>query len=164
VEFGPGGSLYALTFGDQGTDPDGPPWNPYSGKILRVDTTAGTMTPLVDGLTFSAFLLFDGDTAYVANNSVTIPGVFDGSIVKIENFSAIQPLPAPAPTPPPAAPTAAPPAPAPTATAPGVAITAPDTGSGPAGANGMPDAVGFALVAGMAGVACLGAAGLARRR
>ena len=35
AEYGPGGNLYALQFGDQSTDPNGPPWVLGSGKILK---------------------------------------------------------------------------------------------------------------------------------
>ncbi len=70
-------------------------------------------------------VIFSGDTAYVSNGSLSIPGLIDGQIWKIENFSTVTP-PAPVPT---AAPTTAAPAPTPTAAASG-AITAPNTGSG----------------------------------
>jgi hypothetical protein len=123
VEFGPGG-LYAVTFGDQASAADGPPWDFYSGKILKVNGD-GTMTPVVDGLTFSTFLVFDGDTAYVANHSLSVPGAFEGQVLKIEGFSTLEPL-APPPAP---EPTQAP-APAPTATPATGGIVAPDTGSG----------------------------------
>ena len=145
VEYGPGG-LYAVTFGDQAAAADGPPWDPFTGKILKVNGD-GTMTPVVDGLTFATFVAFDGDTAYVANNSLSIPGVFEGQIWKIENFSSV--------TPPAQQPTAAPtqPSVAPTATPAGV-ITAPDTGSGGPAA----DSNALALWLAVAG---LGAAGVA---
>ena len=127
VEFSPGGNLYALQFDEQASDPNSPiPFTIGSGKILKADTSTGKLTPLVTGLNFATSLIFSGDTAYVANNGVSIPGVFEGEIWKISNFSAIAP-PTPAPTAVPAAPTATPKA--------GVGvISAPNTGSG--GATG----------------------------
>jgi sugar lactone lactonase YvrE len=129
VEYGPGGNLYALQFGDQASDPNGPPWVIGSGKILRVDTAAGTLTPMVGGFLFPTALIFSGDTAYVANGGLSIPRPDDGTIWKITGFSAITPItltPTPAPTMVPAAPTATPKA--------GVGvISAPNTGSGGVG-------------------------------
>lgn len=145
VEFGPGGQLYALNFGNQASSPDAPvPWDVYTGKILRVNSD-GTMTPIVDGLNLATALIFHGDTAYVSNNGVTIPGVFDGGIVKIENFSSLAPEPAPAPT-------TAPPAPVPTK--PAGTIRPPDTGMG-TGADGSSAALWAALLAAVAGAVCL---------
>ena len=82
------------------------------------------MTPLVTGLSFPTFVEFNGNTAYVSNWSVTAMG----EIVKIENFSSVQPPP-PMPT---AAPTQASAA---TATPLAGVIGAPDTGDG-SGASG----------------------------
>jgi hypothetical protein len=150
VEYGPGG-LYAVTFGDQAAAAGGPPWDPYTGKILKVNGD-GTMTPIVDGFTFSTFVAFDGDTAYVANHSLSVPGVFDGEIWKIESFSSV--------TPPVAQPTAAPtqPSVAPTATPAGV-ITAPDTGSGGSSTSASALTLWLAVTAlGAAGAVCGGVA------
>jgi hypothetical protein len=153
VEFGPGGQLYALTFGDQASSPDAPaPWDFYTGKILRVDSD-GTQTPVVDGLNLSAFLIFNGDTAYVSNNSVTIPGVFDGEIVKIEGFSSLAPL---GPRPEPTVEGNRPPSATPTKAA-GV-ILPPDTGEHD-GAPGQPFNTMVVVIA--MGIASLGAAGWA---
>ncbi|MDP9237506.1 MAG: ScyD/ScyE family protein [Chloroflexota bacterium] len=131
AEYGPGGNLYALQFGDQASDPNGPPWVIGSGKILKVDVATGKLTPLVNGFTFTTSLIFSGDTAYVANGGITIPGLVDGAIWKITGFSAIAPITL-APTP---APTTAPVAVA-TATPKGSTgvIAAPNTGTG--GASG----------------------------
>jgi len=124
VEFGPGGTLYALTFGDAATDPNAPaPWDFGSGKILKVNTSTGTMTPVVDGFTFTTGLIFSGDTAYIANNGVSIPGLLDGEIWRIPNFSSLAPLPVASPTP-------VPPAATPTAAGTSGVITAPNTGTG----------------------------------
>ena len=126
VEFGPGGQLYAVSFGAQGTDPNGSPWMPFSAQIMKVDMATGTFVPLVTGFSFSTSLLFNGDTAYIINDAVDAFG--SGEIWQIPNFSTITPLPA-APRP---VPTAGPPPPvsAPPATAPVGAITAPNTGTG----------------------------------
>ncbi len=152
VEFGPSGQLYALSFGDQASSPDSPaPWDFFSGKILKVNSD-GTLTPIVDGLNLSSFLIFVGDTAYVSNNSITIPGVFDGEIVKIENFSSIAPMSAPIPTM----------APAPTAIVTG-GITPPNTGSGPTG-DGASSPMWLILALGVAGLACVGAVAVVNKR
>ncbi|HXK34001.1 MAG TPA: ScyD/ScyE family protein, partial [Dehalococcoidia bacterium] len=102
VEFGPGGQLYALSFGAPATSPDAPaPWEFGTGTILRVESN-GTLTPLVTGLTFSTGLIFSGNTAFVTSGGITIPGVLDGEIWRIDDFTSIQPLtqePAPAPQP-----------------------------------------------------------------
>jgi hypothetical protein len=112
------------------------------------------MTPLVTGLNLATALIFDGDTAYVSNNSIEIPGVFSGEIVKIENFSSIQPLPTPAPQP-----TAAPVATPTRATG----VTAPDTGTGPMGTDDTSLWL-MALALGVAGVTMMGAALAYKRR
>jgi sugar lactone lactonase YvrE len=123
VEFGPAGQLYALQFNDtSNATSEEDAFGPFKGNILRVNPD-GTLTKLVTGLTFTTFLEFDGDTAYISNFAI-VPGM--GEIVKIENFSTVQP-PAPTPTTAPPAPTTAPPQP--TATRP-AGIVAPDTGTG----------------------------------
>jgi hypothetical protein len=122
VEFGPGGKLYALQFADQASAPNGPPLAIGTGKILGVDLSTGKLTPLVDGLTFPTALIFSGDTAYVSNGGLSIPGVIDGAIWKITGFSAIAPITL--------APTAVPPAPTATPKAGVGVIAAPNAGSG----------------------------------
>jgi hypothetical protein len=125
VEFGPGNQLYALSFNDT-TAGEFPAFGPFTGSIQKVNAD-GTMSLVVGGLSFATFLEFDNDTAYVSNFSVTS----QGEIVKIENFSTVEP--------PSAAPTAAattPAGPVPTATRPG-GIGGPDTGSGAPGDGGM---------------------------
>jgi hypothetical protein len=141
VEFGPGGRLYALSFGAQATSPDAPaPWEFGTGTILRVESN-GTLTPLVTGLTFSTGLIFSGNTAFVTSGGITIPGVLDGEIWRIDNFTSIQPLqqePTPAPQP-----TTAP-------TQPSGPISAPDTGTGPGtGSAGVPTTAVTVLAAAM---------------
>lgn len=129
VEFGPGGKLYATQFNNVPALSDDAV-GPFKGTLLTVDTSSGAITPLVTGLSFPTFVEFNGNTAYVSNWSVTAMG----EIVKIENFSSVQP-PAATPT---AVPTAAPTqAPAPTATPRGGVIGAPDTGDGSAAAGGV---------------------------
>lgn len=123
VEFGPGGQLYALQFND--TVAAGAELiAPFTGSLQKVNDD-GTLTTLVTGLSFATFMAFDGDTAYIVHWGVTP----DGQILKVENFSSVQP---------PATPTAVPPtqAPAPTATPRGGVVGAPDTGDGTAAAGG----------------------------
>lgn len=160
VEFGPGGVLYALSFGDQATGPNAPaPWQFYSGKILKVNLSTGELTPVVTGFMFPTSLIFDGDTAYVSNGGVSIPGLVPGQIWKIENFSSVTP-PAPTPT---AAPVQAAPTATPKAASAGV-IAAPNTGTGPGGSSGRSGWLS-ALVLAVMGVLTLGTgAALARRR
>ena len=149
AEYGPGGKLYALQFGDQSTAPNGPPWQIGSGKILLVDPASGKLTPIVGGFSLTTALIFSGDTAYVSNGGVSIPGLLDGEIWQIKNFSTIAPLPAPAPTP-----VAPPPAPVATATRTGGTgvVTAPNTGTGgDAGGGGNGTSMLVLLALGVAG-------------
>ena len=156
VEFGPGGTLYALSFASQDADfSSGSPFEPFSGGIARVDAD-GTLTPLVTGLNFATALIFDGDTAYVANNGNSIAARAEGEIVQIENFSSLEPL-APAPAPQPRA------APAPAPATPVGVITAPDTGTGDGTArDGM--TLWFAIALGVAGAVAAGASVVVARR
>ena len=158
VEFSAGGQLYALSFGDQATDPNAPaPWNFFSGKILKVDTSSGAMTPIVTGFMFPTSLIFAGDTAYVSNGGVSIPGLVDGEIWQIPNFSSVKP-PAATPTIAPAAPTATPSGGTGT-------ISGPNTGSGgmdPLSAEARPAWIALALA--MAAAALGGTGRVARRR
>ena len=161
VEVAPNGQVYAVNFGDQATDPNGPPWALFSAKLMRVDTAAGKFVPLASGFLFSTSLAFIGDTAYVNSDSINAFGT--GEIWKISNVSALQPLPPPTPT----AAAPAPVSPAPAATAPsgvtGVAISGPNTGTGPGSADGDTRFWALALVLGVLGVGALGAA-LATKR
>ncbi len=160
VEFGPGGQLYALSFGEQATDPNAPaPWNFFSGKILKVDTATGALTPIVTGFMFPTSLIFVGDTAYVSNGGVSIPGLVDGEIWKIENFSSVQP--------PAAQPTSAPAQAAPTATPAGGTgtISGPNTGSGgmdPLAPDAQPAWIALAMA--LAAATLGGVSRVARRR
>lgn len=156
VAIGPGGQLYALNFGDQNTSP-GPPWKPFSGKILKVNSD-GTLTPIVSGFTFATSLIFSGNTAYVVNNGVS--ALAPGAVWQIPNFSSVTPV---AGTSPAAAPTAAPAAAAPTSVpaTPVTGVTAPNTGTGTAAGTG--SNFGWYLVA-LAAAAAGGAATLAGRR
>ena len=106
VEFGPAG-LYALNFADQATAPDGPPWDPFTGTLFRV-TDDGTLLPLVTGFTFATSVVFAGDTAYIANNGLSIPDVFEGEIWKVEGVSLLSGIDEPAPEPTTAPPVATP--------------------------------------------------------
>ncbi len=149
--YGPGGKLYALSFGDQADPSAGDEAVPFTGKILRVNGD-GTLTPIVDGLMFATSLDFSGDTAYVTS--------LIGQVYQISGFSSIAPLPAAKPA---AAPTAAAPPPAPTAEPRRGVLTPPNTGSGPAAGN----ASGFWTLALALGAAVLGAGALgvvAKRR
>lgn len=149
VEFGPGNQLYALQINDP-QEAGEAFFAPGTGKIVKVNGD-GTMSPIVTGLSFPTFMLFDGDTAYVSNMGIAPIG----SIVKIENFSAVTP-PAPQPT---AAPTQAPVA---TPTRPG-GITGPDTGSGGFADSDGGSVLPFALAL-AAGVAILGSGALLRMK
>ncbi len=141
VEFGQGGQLYGLNFGDPADEAEGLP--PPTGKLLRVNTGTGVMTAIVDGLAAPTSLEFIGDDAFVLN--------LLGQVWKIEGVSALQALPVAAPTsvaPPPlvATPTRA------------TGIAAPDTGSGPSG-GGSDATLWFAVaVIGALGVSATGAA------
>lgn len=158
VEFGPGGQLYAVQFNDtSGAASEEEAFGPFRGSVLRVNND-GTLTKLVTGLSFTTFIEFDGDTAYVANWGISPDA---GEIVKIENFSSIQPPAQPTPTTAAPAPTQAPPQP--TATRP-AGIVAPDTGSGgPVGSGG--DSYGWlvALIAAGALLSVGGTVALRRR-
>ncbi|MDE3094712.1 MAG: ScyD/ScyE family protein [Chloroflexota bacterium] len=156
VAIGPGGQLYALNFGDQNTSP-GPPWMPFTGKILKVNSD-GTMTPIVSGFTFATSMIFSGNTAYVVNNGLS--ALAPGAIWQIPNFSSVTPVAGASPA---AAPTAAPAAAAPTSVpaTPVTGVTAPNTGTGPAA--GTAGNLGWYLVA-LAAAAAGVAATLAGRR
>jgi len=149
VQVGPDGNLYALQFNDpEDAGPDF--FAPGTGKVLTVNDD-GTMSPLITGLTFATFMEFDGDTLYIANAGI-IPA---GQIIKVENFSSVEP---------PAQPTPAPttPGPQPTPTR-GTGVVAPDTGSG-----GYADSEGgslwLVLMLALAGAGVAGSAVLAVRR
>ena len=64
VEFGPGGTLYALSQGDWDGPFEGTPALPNTGALLKVNVD-GTFTVLVDGLNQPTSLEFIGKTAYV---------------------------------------------------------------------------------------------------
>lgn len=129
VEFGPGGVLYALNFGDQAAAAGGPPWDPFTGKLIRVSED-GTMVPVVSGFTFTTSVVFAGDTAYIANHGLSIPDVFEGEIWKVEGVSLLSGIDTPAPEPT-TAPVASP-------TAPVGPITPPNTGYGDSAGDGTP--------------------------
>jgi sugar lactone lactonase YvrE len=133
VQFGPGGQLYAMNFGDATEDESAPP----SGKIFRV--SGSTLVPIVDGLLLPTSLSFSGNDAYV----VTLLG----QVWKIEGVSALGALPT-SPT------VVAPTAPAATPTRPR-GVTAPDTGTGGSADGGSSSA--WLIVALAAGVVALGA-------
>lgn len=79
VEFGPAGQLYALNFGDPSDEAEGMP--PPTGKMFRVNTTTGVMTPLVDGFGAPTSLEFIGDSAFVLN--------LLGQVWKIDGVAAL---------------------------------------------------------------------------
>jgi sugar lactone lactonase YvrE len=65
VEFGRGGTLYALSQGHfTPGNPEGSPADPGTGAVERIHRD-GTMTPVVSGLDRPASLEFIGDTGYV---------------------------------------------------------------------------------------------------
>jgi hypothetical protein len=94
VKAGPGGQLYALSFGD--FSPDGPGFV-GSGKMFKLDAAAGTLTPVVTGFTAPTKFTLAGDTAYVSNNGAS-DRVGVGEIWKIDNVSSLKALPASEPT------------------------------------------------------------------
>lgn len=113
------GQLYALQFNDP-QKAGAAFFAPGTGSVQKVNAD-GTMTTLIAGLSFATDMIFDGDTAYIANFGIAPIG----QIIKVANFSTVQ-----APAEPTPEPTAAPTqAPAPTPTA-GTGIAGPDTGSG----------------------------------
>ena len=93
VKAGPGGQLYALSFGD--FSPDGPGFV-GSGKMFKLDAVAGTLTPIVTGFTAPTKFAFVGDTAYISNNGAS-DRVGVGEIWKIDNVSSLAALPTPEP-------------------------------------------------------------------
>ncbi|MBF6600808.1 MAG: ScyD/ScyE family protein [Dehalococcoidia bacterium] len=159
VEFGPGGQLYALNFADNATNASAPPpWIPFTGKLMKVNAN-GTFTPLITGFTAASSVIFDGDTAYIVNNSVSFLG--PGEIWKVTGVSSLQPL-AVSPTPAPV-PSTTPSAPAPTPRAPS-GVVAPNTGSGPAGGDGFQSWYLAGIVIGIAGAVLVVSGRMAARR
>ena len=69
VEFGPGGTLYALSQGDWDGPYEGAPALPNTGSLLRVNAD-GTFTVVLDGLNQPTSFEFIANTAYV----VTLTG------------------------------------------------------------------------------------------
>jgi sugar lactone lactonase YvrE len=149
VAFGPGGQLYAVNFMDQASDPNSPlPWTPFTGKLMKVDPATGTFTPIVSGFVASTFVIFNGNTAYMTNNSV--PALAPGEIWEIDNVSSLQPIVA-TPT---VAPTQAPPAA--TATPKGGVIAAPNTGDGSSASAGGTSGIAILVAMLAAGLTLLG--------
>src|SRR5687767_260636 len=79
VEFGPGGTLYALLQGFWDGPFEGAPAQPNTGALVKVNPD-GTFAIILDGLNQPTSLEFIGNTAYV----VTITG----EVWKIDNASA----------------------------------------------------------------------------
>jgi len=158
VEFS-GSQLYALNFADQAPDLSMGPWIPFTGKLMKLDASTGTFTPIVTGFTATTAVIFIGDTAYVSNNGV--PFVAPGEVWKIANVSSLAALPAPAPTAAAPAPTA--PVAAPTGAPSGV-IVGPNTGT--AGISNEADGRVWIpmLVLAIIGIAALGGAVVTKRR
>jgi len=80
VEKGPESRLYALSFGTQPTNPEGPPADPFSGKLLLVRDN-GTFGILVANLTMPTSLDIVGDTAFITTIS--------GDVWRIDNISSL---------------------------------------------------------------------------
>jgi len=157
VKVGPGGQLYALSFGDFAPGPDtGPPWMHGSAKLLRVDAASHTLRPIATGFSLSTAMIFSGDTVYVNNYGVSLPGS-PGEIWKIDNVSSLPARPAAAP----AAPVTAATPPAPPSAA---RITAPNTGSGTSAGGASASLWLVALGAGALGMTAIGAARVTNRR
>lgn len=76
VEFGSGGSLYALSHGEWNGAFEGSPAFPFTGALARVDDDEFEI--LLEHLNQPTSLEFIGDTAYVT--------LLSGSILKIENL------------------------------------------------------------------------------
>lgn len=151
------GNVYVSNFGDQATNPNGPPWQLFTAKIMRVDTTSGKLVPIVSGYVFTTALLFIGDTLYVTNDGINAFGT--GEIWKIANFSTLAPLPAATPT---AVPAAAPSPTAPSGTT-GAGISGPNTGTGPGSPDGDTRLWALALALGVLGLGAIGAAFATKR-
>lgn len=153
--FGPGGQLYAQSFGEGFDDPSGPKFG--SGGIFKVNDD-GTLSTVITGFTAGTTFTFIGDTAYALNDSVNAFGT--GEIWKIANFSSIVPG-----APVGGEPEAAPPTPAPPAHAPPakpVGITPPNTGSGPSDSDS--STLWMIIMATAACGACGVAGGIAAKR
>jgi hypothetical protein len=125
LAFGPGGQLYANSFAEPADDPNGPPIKFGTGGIFKVNDD-GTLSAVITGFTAGTTFTFVGDTAYVLNDSLNAFGT--GEVWKVENFSSIVPQAPAAPEPTAVPPIAEPPAKP-------VAITPPNTGSGPSAAG-----------------------------
>ena len=138
VEFGPGGQIYVLQFGDQQVDEAGPP---PPGRLLRWNADS-TFDVLVNGITLPTSVNFSGDTAYITS--------LTGDVLQVEGVSALTPIeegPAPEPT-------TAPPPPVASPTAPVGPISPPNTGTGDAG--GSTSYTMLMLVLALAGTAAVG--------
>lgn len=139
VEFGPGGAVYVLQFGDQQVDEAGPP---PPGRLLRWNADS-TFDVLVNGITLPTSVNFSGDTAYITS--------LTGDVLQVEGVSALTPIeegPAPEPT------TAPPPPPVASPTAPVGPISPPNTGTG--GTEGAESYTMLMLVLALAGTAAVG--------
>lgn len=80
VEKGPSSRLYALSFGTQPNDPEGPPADPFSGKLLLVRDN-GTFGILVANLTMPTSLEIIGDTGYITT--------INGDVWRVDNISSL---------------------------------------------------------------------------
>lgn len=78
VEKGPSSRLYALSFGTQPASPEGPPADPFSGKLLLVRDN-GTFGILVANLTMPTSLEILGDTAFITT--------LNGDVWRVDNIS-----------------------------------------------------------------------------
>jgi hypothetical protein len=146
VEFGPGGQLYATNFMDQATDPNSPlPWTPFTGKLMKVDVSTGTFTPVATGFVALTAVIFIGNTAYLSNNGVD--ALAPGEIWQIPNVSSLAPLAV--------SPTAVPTTAAAATATPVTGIVAPNTGTGSAAGGNGGVAYAIALLAGISGIALI---------
>ena len=141
------GAVYVLQFAGESSDPDA---EPPPGTLLRL-ADDGTLQPVVAGLPVATSLSFSGDTAFITS--------LTGQVWRVDNVNDLPVIAPVEPTPVP--PTPAPPAPTPTA---GGVITAPDTGTGPAGEAGGLNGWLVAMVAAGAALALAGTAVARSRR
>lgn len=138
------GTIYVVSMGDEPTDPEGPPAEPFTGTLFRL--VNGQLIPVATGFMLPISLTISNNTAFIAT--------LTGEVWKVENLSSLQDITPPTPTP-----TATPTQPAPaTATATTAAPTTAAPGP-PATGTGVSTGAGpnWALLA--LAVAALGTAG-----
>lgn len=82
VESGPSNRLYALSFGDQPTDFEGPPATPFTGKLLLVNGD-GTFSTLADGFMLPTSVDIIGNSALITT--------LEGDVWRIDEVSSLMP-------------------------------------------------------------------------